>query len=76
MNLNKPVILVIEDSLTNLALAKAILQPKGFQVLSAKNGEKALAIAKEELPDLILLDVDMPGWSGYETCTGVCRRWH
>jgi len=68
MNSNKPVILVVEDSLTSLALAKAILQPKGFQVLSAQNGEKALAIAREEQPDLILLDIDMPGWNGYETC--------
>jgi len=61
-------ILVVDDSLTTLALASAILQEDGFQVVSAKNGEKALAMAKEKKPDLILLDVDMPGWDGYKTC--------
>jgi CheY-like chemotaxis protein len=65
---NKPVILVVDDTLTNLALLNAVLQQDGFQVLLAKSGEKALAIAKEEKPDLILLDVTMPGWDGYETC--------
>jgi CheY-like chemotaxis protein len=68
VNSNKPVILVVDDTLTNLALLNAILQQNGYQVLLAKTGEKALAIAKQEKPDLILLDVTMPGWDGYETC--------
>ncbi len=65
---NKPVILAIDDSPTNLALLNNILQENGFQVLLAENGEQGLAIAKKELPDLILLDVMMPGWNGYKTC--------
>ena len=68
MSLNKPVILVVDDTLTNLALLKAVLQQDGFEVFLAKNGEKALAVAKQERPDVILLDVEMPGWDGYETC--------
>jgi CheY-like chemotaxis protein len=68
VNSNKPVILVVDDTLTNLALLNAILQQNGYQVLLAKTGEKALAIAKQEKPDLILLDVTMPGWDGYKTC--------
>ncbi len=68
MSANKPVILAVDDTLTNLALLNAILQQEGFEVLLAKNGEKALATAKQEKPDLILMDVEMPGWNGYETC--------
>ncbi len=67
-NNSTPVILVVDDTLTNMAFARAILQQKGFQVFLAKSGEDALALAKKEKPDLILLDIDMPGWNGYETC--------
>ena len=66
MNLNKPVILVIEDSLTNLALAKAILQPKGFQVLSAKNGEK------KRRPGTIAREGDCP--ARFRRCAGGPRE--
>ena len=65
---NKPVILLVDDTLTNLAFLNAILQQNGYRVLLARTGEKALTIAKKEKPDLILLDVIMPGWDGYETC--------
>jgi len=68
VNTESPLILVVDDTLTNLALLNAILQQAGYQVLLAKTGEKALALAKTEHPDLILLDVAMPGWDGYETC--------
>ncbi len=68
MNTEPPLILVVDDTLTNLALLNAILQQDGYQVLLAKSGEKAFALAKTEHPDLILLDVAMPGWDGYETC--------
>jgi signal transduction histidine kinase len=65
---NNPVILLVDDSLTNLAFLNTILQQNGYQVLLARTGEKALTIAKREKPDLILLDVVMSGWDGYETC--------
>jgi CheY-like chemotaxis protein/anti-sigma regulatory factor (Ser/Thr protein kinase) len=68
MDSNHPVILVVDDTLTNLVLLNALLQQDGYHVLLAKTGEKALAMAKEEPPDLILLDITMPGWDGYETC--------
>jgi len=69
----KPVILVVDDMLINLALLNAILQQDGYEVLLAKTGEKALVMAKEEHPDLILLDVVMPDWDGYETCERIKR---
>ncbi|MDM8559855.1 response regulator [Candidatus Parabeggiatoa sp. HSG14] len=74
MKSNKPIILVVDDTLTNLALLKAVLQQDGFHVLLANNGEKALNIAKTEKPDLILLDIEMPGWNGYETCQRIKKE--
>ena len=68
MNSNTPIILAIDDSQSNLALLKRILEKNGFHLLLAKTGKEGLDIAKKELPDLILLDVAMPGWDGYETC--------
>ncbi|MCP4698353.1 MAG: response regulator [Gammaproteobacteria bacterium] len=64
----KPKILVVDDKLTNLAFLDMILEKDGFDVLLAKSGEVALETAKKSKPDLILLDVTMPGWDGYETC--------
>ena len=67
MNHDKPVILVVDDVPDNLALASALLKDL-YRVKAATSGEKALTIARTEPPDLILLDVMMPGMDGYETC--------
>lgn len=65
---NKSTILVVDDSLVNLAALNEILEQQGFNVLLANSGQRALTVAKENRPDLILLDVVMSGWDGYETC--------
>ena len=57
-------ILVVEDNLHNLKLAQLVLQRAGHEVLSADNGETGLAMAREQHPDLILMDVQMPGMDG------------
>jgi signal transduction histidine kinase len=64
----KHLILIIDDSNVNLTLLCNILQQHNFCVELANNGEKGLALAKQTIPDIILLDVIMPGWDGYETC--------
>ncbi len=61
-------VLVVDDQLTNLAFLSMILEKEGYHVLLAKSGAKARDIALQEKPDLILLDVTMPEWDGYETC--------
>jgi two-component system, sensor histidine kinase and response regulator len=63
-------ILVVDDSLVNLAVLDEILDRQEFNVLMANSGEKALVIAKQSRPkpSLVLLDIVMPGWDGYETC--------
>lgn len=67
---HKPVILVVDDQPENIDVLSSILR-SDYKVKAATNGEKALQIAlQKDLPDLIMLDVMMPGIDGYE----VCRR--
>jgi len=61
-------ILVIEDDPSTLRLIKYTLQQEGYQVLIAPNGLEGLRKAKNEEPDLIILDVLLPGIDGFEIC--------
>ena len=64
-----PVVLLVDDNALNLQMLHQTLQGQGYRLLSAKSGEDALRIAQQASPDLILLDVMMPGIDGYEACT-------
>lgn len=66
----KPLVLVVDDTPVNLELMQSILLAGGHEVALASDGAMALQMAKASPPDLILLDVSMPGMDGYE----VCRR--
>jgi DNA-binding NtrC family response regulator len=68
MNAAKPKILVVDDTLANLRLLIDILEPRGYEILAASSGHAALKIAAAGRPDLILLDVMMPGQNGFELC--------
>lgn len=61
-------ILVVDDLEPNLRLLEAKLKSEYYTVFTAKNGMDGIAIAKEKSPDIILLDVMMPGIDGFETC--------
>ena len=61
-------ILVVDDSPTTRDLIAGTLQSKGYQTVTAENGEEALQKAEAEHPDLILLDVVMPGQNGFQVC--------
>ena len=61
-------ILVVDDTPQNVKLLADLLSVKGYQVSTAANGEQALERVAKEKPDLVLLDVMMPGISGYEVC--------
>ncbi len=61
-------ILIVDDTAENIALLTEILQTQGYQISAARDGERAIKIACHTLPDLILLDIMMPGIDGFETC--------
>jgi signal transduction histidine kinase len=61
-------ILIVDDSPANLMLLESILQDHGYNVRAAISGELALKNIHRQAPDMILLDVNMPGMNGYEVC--------
>jgi len=61
-------ILVVDDTIANLRLLVNLLVERGYKVRPASNGSMALAAARTEPPDLILLDIVMPNMDGYEVC--------
>ena len=66
--MDQPKILIIDDDPNFLNATKQILITNRFQVLTAQDGEEGIAKAKHESPDLIVLDVIMPGKDGYAVC--------
>jgi two-component system, NtrC family, sensor kinase len=64
-------ILIVDDNTANLGVLSDFLETAGFEVLVAQDGESALAKLEYITPDLILLDIMMPGIDGFETCTRV-----
>ena len=63
-------ILIVDDVAQNVRLLEAVLEPRGYDVVSATDGDRALALVESARPDLVLLDVMMPPPDGY----AVCRR--
>jgi phosphoserine phosphatase RsbU/P len=61
-------ILVVDDTPMNLQVLVRILEGSGYRILAARNGRVALEIARRVQPDLVLLDVVMPGMDGFEVC--------
>jgi putative two-component system response regulator len=61
-------VLIVDDTTANIDVLRKTLAPQQFEIAIALNGETALKLAPKFLPDLILLDVRMPGIDGYETC--------
>ncbi len=61
-------ILIIDDQPFFITMQQNLLQRQGFRVVSAANGQEGLAKAKQHKPDLILLDIEMPGMDGFAVC--------
>lgn len=62
-------ILIVDDELSNLKVMESYLETYGFEIMVARSGDSALEKAKKGAPNLILLDIMMPGMDGFETCT-------
>lgn len=61
-----PLILLTEDNQANIITVSSYLKAKNYRVLLAENGQEAIELAKKHQPDLILMDVQMPGMDGLE----------
>lgn len=66
-------IIYIEDNPTNLFLVKKILEKQNIDFLSAITGEEGLQLVKQKIPDIVLLDINLPGLSGYEIAKEIRR---
>ncbi len=71
--IRRPLLLVVDDDEISRAVVAQTLTPEGFRVLEADCGEAGLAAFTRERPDIILLDLDMPGMSGFECCERIRR---
>jgi twitching motility two-component system response regulator PilH len=72
-------ILVVDDSLSQRLILNALLTKEGHQVILANDGAQAVAMAKSELPDLIIMDVVMPGLNGFQATRAITNdetTWH
>ena len=59
-------VLIVEDNEKNLKLVRDVLQVKGYETIEAVTGEDGLALARERKPDLILMDIQLPGINGID----------
>lgn len=66
-------VLVVDDSATDTHLLSELLKKNGYTVLTATTGEEGVAKAKKEKPDLILMDIVMPGMSGFEATRSISK---
>ena len=64
-------VLIVDDNKQNINLLKDFVESWGYETLLATQGIEALEVAKEKKPDIILLDVMLPGFSGYEVCHSI-----
>ena len=67
-------IMVVDDSPTERAFMEGLLKKRGYEVLTADSGEIAIERAKSEMPDLILMDVVMPGLNGFQATRAITRE--
>lgn len=67
-------VLVVDDSPTDRHYMSELLTKNGYQVITAENGEEGIAKAAAELPDLVLMDVVMPGLNGYQATRTLSRN--
>jgi DNA-binding response OmpR family regulator len=67
----KPTVLIADDDLEILGLTRSLLRRRGFEVYEASDGDEAMRQLLENRPDLVILDVMMPGQSGWEVCRSI-----
>lgn len=66
-------VLIVDDSPTETHKMSATLSRHGFEVLTAEDGEQGVALARQELPDVVLMDIVMPGLNGFQATRQLTR---
>jgi len=69
-----PHILIVDDSPTETHVLRSIFEKKGYQVSEACNGKEGIAVAEVQNPDLIIMDVVMPGVNGFQATRELARN--
>jgi twitching motility two-component system response regulator PilH len=67
------VVLIVDDSPTEMFALTGMLKRNGFQVLNAQNADEGLSLARSQRPDLVLMDVVMPGLNGFQATRQLAR---
>ncbi|NQV66774.1 MAG: response regulator [SAR86 cluster bacterium] len=68
-----PEVLVVDDSPAERFKCKELLESLGYEVVEAENGRDGVAMANQELPDVVLMDIVMPGMKGFQATRQICR---
>jgi twitching motility two-component system response regulator PilH len=68
-----PRVLIVDDSPTEIFKISQILNKSGYEVLTADSGEKGIELAKREMPDVVLMDIVMPGLNGFQATRQLSR---
>ena len=71
---SRPTVMAVDDLPQNIRLLDAVLSPRGYRVVAVRSGDEALTRMANDPPDLVLLDVLMPGIDGYEVCRRIRRN--
>lgn len=66
-------IMVVDDSPTERHALSELLTRQGYHIITAESGEQAITVSKEQLPDLIIMDVVMPGMNGFQATRTISR---
>jgi twitching motility two-component system response regulator PilH len=66
-------VLIVDDSATDMHLLSEMLKKNGYAVMTATSGEEAIAKCKNDKPDAVLMDIVMPGMSGFEATRSIAR---
>lgn len=74
-NSEGPLLLVVDDEPVNLRILDSFLRIEGYQIRTAQNGADAITTIQKEKPALVLLDIMMPGMSGYQVCETIRRQY-